>query len=227
MEYRIRMQKDPDHQTIWPWWKSGRNLPTSTKPNSDDNGRYNSAAIWGVSTSPEWETFLDYSVDNNTPELKEDYQYLAYSCLTRNRDNDGDGHISPGEVRWYIASVNQLVGMWVGNEALSPSARLYQPENKNSISGDNREWRSWVVSSTIADNSIAKPRVIRAEEGATKSKYDSYNWAFTSYPSVRFTEDDRHQVSSVRCVRNIGTYDKGGEVQDISGADLNVIPDEY
>ena len=224
MEYRIRKQKDPDHQTIWPWWKTGRTLPTSTKPNSDDNGRYNSAAIWGVSASPGWSTFLNYTVDNDTPELKDDYKYLAYSCLTRNRDNDGDEVIDPEEVRWYIASVNQLVGMWVGNEALSPSARLYQPENKNSI-GDNREWRSWVVSSTAS--SITNPGVIRAEEGATKSNYDSYNWAYTSYPSVKFTVDDRHQVSSVRCVRNIGTYDSGGGVKDISGADLNVIPDEY
>ena len=223
MEYRIRKQKDPS-QAIWPWWKSGRSLPTSTKPNSEENGRYNSAAIWGISASPEWDTFLDYDVDNDHPELKEDYHYLAYSCLTRNRDNDGDGVIDPEEVRWYTASVNQLVGMWVGNEALSPSARLYQPENKNSI-GDNREWRSWVVSSTAS--TITNPRVIRAEEGATKSNYDSYTWAYTSYPSVKFTLDDRHQVSSVRCVRNIGTYDKGGEVTDISEADLNVIPDEY
>lgn len=224
MEYRIRKQKDPS-QTIWPWWKSGRSLPSGATPNSDDNGRYNTAAIWGVSNSPEWDTFLNYSVDNDHPELKDDYKYLAYSCLTRNRDNDGDGVIDPEEVRWYTASINQLVGMWVGNEALSPTARLYQPENKNSISGDNREWRSWVVSSTAS--SIANPRVIRAEEGATKSNYDSYNWAFTSYPSVKFTLDDRHQVSSVRCLRNIGTYDNGGEVEDISKADLDLIPDEY
>ena len=230
MEYRIRKQKDKDDsQTIWPWWKTGRSLPTSTKPNSDDNGRYNSAAIWGVSTSPRWDTFLNYTVDNDHPELQDDYKYLAYSCLTRNRDNDGDGVIDPEEVRWYIASVNQLVGMWVGNEALSPSARLYQPENKNSI-GDNREWRSWVVSSTAGEspNDITtNPRVIRAEEGATKSNYKSYDWAYTTYPSVKFTEDDRHQVSSVRCVRNIGTYDAGGEVKDISGADLSFIPDQY
>lgn len=237
MEYRIRAEKAAkggfSDQTIWPWWISGSVNPA---PNSDDNGRLNSARIWKVganeNNNPYWEDdgnghygILDYSVDNYHPELKSDYHALAYSCLTRNRDNDGDGRIDADEIRWYTASVNQLVGMWVGNEALSPSARLYQPENKNSISGDNREWRSWVVSSTAS--SIANPRVIRAEEGATKSTYDSYNWAYTSYPSVKFTTDDRHQVSSVRCVRNIGTYDAGGEVKDISGADLNVIPDEY
>ncbi|MBR5431103.1 MAG: DUF4906 domain-containing protein [Bacteroidales bacterium] len=228
MEYRIRKAKDPE-QTIWPWWISGGT--PNPAPNSDDNGRLNSARIWRVdaddSTNPNWEGasgILDYSVDNYHPELKEGYRALAYSCLTRNRDNDGDGKIDADEIRWYTASVNQLVGMWVGNAALSPSARLYQPQNKNSI-GDNREWRSWVVSSTAS--SITNPRVIRAEEGATKSNYDSYNWAYTSYSSGKFTVNDRHQVSSVRCVRNIGTYDNGGEVEDISKADLSVIPQQY
>lgn len=227
MEYRIRAQKSND-QTIWPWWISGSVSPA---PNSDDNGRLNSARIWGVdaneNTNPNWmgeSGILDYSVDNDHPELKEGYRALAYSCLTRNRDNDGDGKIDADEIRWYTASVNQLVGMWVGNAALSPSARLYQPANKNSI-GDNREWRSWVVSSTAS--SITNPRVIRAEEGATKSNYDSYNWAYTSYSSGKFTQADRHQVSSVRCVRNIGTYDNGGEVKDVSDADLSFIPDQY
>lgn len=237
MEYRVRVEKAAkggfNDQTIWPWWISGSVSPA---PNSDDNGRLNSARIWKVganeNNNPYWEDdgnghygILDYSVDNYHPELKSEYQALAYSCLTRNRDNDGDGRIDADEIRWYTASVNQLVGMWVGNEALSPSARLYQPQNKNSIGGDNREWRSWVVSSTAS--AIANPGVIRAEEGATKSNYNSYNWAYTSYPSVKFTESDRHQVSSVRCVRNIGTYDAGGEVKDISDADLSVIPDQY
>ena len=228
MEYRIRKEKDSE-QTIWPWWISGST--PSPAPNSDDNGRLNSARIWNVgansNNNPDWEGasgILDYSVDNYHPELKEGYRALAYSCLTRNRDNDGDGKIDADEIRWYTASVNQLVGMWVGNAALSPSARLYQPANKNSIGG-GLEWRSWVVSSTASD--ITNPRVIRAEEGATKSNYSSYDWAYTTYNTVKFTAADRHQVSSVRCVRNIGTYDSGNGVEDISKADLSVIPDQY
>ena len=232
MEYRIRAEKAAQggfsDQTIWPWWISGSVSPA---PNSDDNGRLNSARIWkvdaDVDTNPYWEGasgILDYSVDNYHPELKDEYHALAYSCLTRNRDNNGNGKIDADEIRWYTASVNQLVGMWVGNAALSPSARLYQPQNKNSI-GNGLEWRSWVVASTASD--ITNPRVIRAEEGATKSNYSSYDWAYTTYNTVKFTTADRHQVSSVRCVRNIGTYDSGGEVKDISDADLSFIPDQY
>lgn len=227
MEYRIRLQKDPS-QTIWPWWPDDRSLPTSAKPNSADNGRLNSAALWGVAgksswneaTAPAWNTFLNYTVDNDHPELEDDYKYLAYSCLTRNRDNNGNHKIDPDEVRWYIASANQLIGMWVGNESLTPSARIYQPENKNDIS-DGRQWRAWVVSSTAS--TLTDPVTIRAEEGCTKSDYNFYNW--TNNP--QFTSDDRNRVSSVRCVRNIGTYTNNGEVEDISSADFDQMVDQY
>ena len=240
MEYRIRKEKDPS-QTIWPWWPDGRALPLGDKgkPKDEDNGRFNTARIWGVSdtTSVYWEDIdedhdgiaehtglLDYSVDNNHPELKDDYHYLAYSCLTRNRDNNGNGIIDPDEIRWYTAAYNQLVGMWVGNESLSPSARLYQPENKNSISTDSKEWRAWVVSSTIPSD-IADPRIVRAEEGCSKSAYSYISW-ITS-PQNTFSLEDRHHVSSVRCVRNIGTYNSGGETVDFSYADLNETPQQY
>lgn len=241
MEYRIRHKKDGD-QTPWPWWEESRALPSNDhKPTDQENGRINSAAIWGVLDHPEWTEgtapkwnsseggFLDYSVDNNTPELSSgegggtNYQYLAYSCLTRNRDNNGNGVIDPEEVRWYTAAVNQLVGMWVGNESLTPSARIYQPENKSSRSSDGTEWRAWVVSSTAP--SIEDPRTIRAEEGATKSDYSAYNWMLS--PQTVFDKAKRHKVSSVRCVRNIGTYSEGGTTEDISGAPFDYMVDQY
>lgn len=245
MAYYTRHEKDPA-QEAWTWWPDSsvdpllttRDLPdNSIKPNSDDNGRWNTAAIWGVkdytswdvATAPVWEDYndgtdhvgmLDYSVDNDHPELKEDYQFLAYSCLTRNRDNNGNHVIDPDEVRWYTASINQIIGMWVGNESLSPSARLYQPKNKNN-STDGREWRAWVISSTAS--SITDPKVIRAEEGANKSSYKEFTWM----NNPLFTAADRHQVSSVRCVRNIGTFNDGGTITDISYAPLNQMVDEY
>ena len=229
MEYRVRKEKDSE-QAVWPWWPSDRDFPL-TNPNSDDNGRYNTSRMWGVDAThhPYWEDFeshpgmLNYSVDNDHPELEPDYRYLAYSCLTRNRDNNGNHVIDIDEIRWYTASVNQLVGMWVGNESLSPSARLYQPENKNSTSIDTKEWRSWVISSTAS--SKLNPRVIRAEEGCTKSDHTAFSWQ--KPPQLVFSETDRDQVSSVRCVRNIGTFNSGGKVVDISYADLDVIPDKY
>lgn len=219
MSYYRRVDKDPG-QTAWSWWPSGRTVPTGTR-GDEENGRVNSATLWGLNSgsAPRWDTFLDYDVDNMTPELQSDYQYLAYSCLTRNRDNDGNEVVDPEEVRWYTAAVNQIVGMWVGNESLSPSARIYQPRNAaNTSSG--LDWRSWVLSSTDASSDINKMVIIRAEEGCTKSFYNEFDWA-------GFNETQRDKVTSIRCVRNIGTYQSGGAPVDISYAPYDHQVDQY
>lgn len=217
MSYNNRVSKHSSDQSAWPWWADGRSAPSGTR-NDEENGRVNTATLWGLNDGPqEWETYLNNVVENNTPELNNDYKYLAYSCLTRNRDNDGDGKINPKEVRWYTASVNQLVGMWVGNEALTPTARIYQPKTAGDYnSGLN--WRAWVVSSTAS--TLTNPTIIRAEEGCTRSDYNFYDWA-------GFNADDRNKVSSIRCVRNIGTFQQGGETKDISEAPYDYAVDKY
>lgn len=218
MSYYNRVAKDSG-QNAWSWWPSDRSVPSGTK-NNQENGRVNTATLWGLNSgSPRWDTFLDYDVDNTTPELQSDYQYLAYSCLTRNRDNNGNGDIDPEEVRWYTAAANQIVGMWVGNESLSPSARIYQPRNAaNTSSG--LDWRSWVLSSTDGSGDINKMVIIRAEEGCTKSFYNEYTWA-------GFNATQRDMVTSIRCVRNIGTFQSNGETTDISYAPYDHQVDEY
>lgn len=46
------------------------------------------------------------------------------ACMARNRDEDGDGHISGEEVKWYLPAINQYIGMWMGASALK-EASLY------------------------------------------------------------------------------------------------------
>ena len=205
----------------WSWWHDNWN-PTGII-NDEENGRINTFNIWGVSDAPAWSTFMDYEVANDTPELKPNYQYMAYSCMTRNRDNNGNGVIDPEELRWYTASINQLIGMWVGNEALSLDARLYQP--LNAASSDPLKWRAHVLSSTCNGNGggISNPRVIRAEEGATKSYYNDWTWAF----DANSPQEYRDRVASIRCVRNVGTFRKDGEATDISYAPYDRMVDQY
>ena len=62
-------------------------------------------------TGVQWSKYMNYEVDNDTPQLQSNYQYMRYACLTRNRDNDGDGKIDRNEVRWYLASINKLLGL--------------------------------------------------------------------------------------------------------------------
>ncbi len=229
-------QKEPAGAGDWLYWPAGCIEEERYGANSDigkENGRLNSAYIWGiynrqdnngsmVSPRREWSNFLNYEVDNKVPELRDDdtdgshhYQGMAWSCLTRNRDNDGNGFIDPEEIRWYLAASQQLIGMWVGTESLSTSARLYQPAPG--------QWRAHVVSST-------EKRVAWSEEGAGATEY-RFDFPPSGGPSTDYhtwaSASDAAVGESVRCLRNIGTYDEDGKVKDISSAPVTVVPDRY
>ncbi len=50
---------------------------------------------------------------------------LRYSCLTRNRDENGNGIIDAKEIKWYVASINQLASLYIGDQGLHSDAVLY------------------------------------------------------------------------------------------------------
>lgn len=205
----------------WNGWKWGvdNNAKINDLVKSEDNGRINTAALWGLYPAPdedhdEWSDFLNYEVDNSLPELKDDaHRKMVYSCLTRNRDNNGNGFIDAEEVRWYMASINQLKGLWIGNESLSSSARVYQPNPQ-------ADWRAHILSSTCPSTANI-PKVLNAEEGSATFDYSvgGMDWA-------KPKELERKR-ESVRCVRNLGTYSVGGADIDISDAPYGVVPDNY
>jgi len=232
-EHEDEMRKLTDG---WPYWPNdpldGKNGDESSGRSGDYyselgkwNGRLNSAYIWDFystktangqdRTNRTWDTFLDYSVHNEIPELKapsgEDngYQGMAYSCLTRNRDNNGDGIVDRSEIRWYLAACNQLAGMWVGNEALSINARLYKPAEG--------QWRAHIMSSS-------GKRVSWSEEGGGATEY---NWDFTANRYTWPTIGEAAKGESVRCLRNIGTFTENGEIKDISYAPYNYEIEHY
>lgn len=243
-EHLDEIKQKPNGAGNWIYWPANcSDEPERYGDNSDigkENGRLNSAYIWGVynrqdnngsmvSPAREWNNFLNYEVDNIMPELRDDdisddygpthhYRGMAWSCLIRNRDNNGNGTIDPEEIRWYMASTHQLTGIWVGRESLSTSARLYQP-----TAG---QWRSHVMSST---NKL----VAWAEEGAgaTEYRFDFAGSGGSGGPNTDYhtwaTQADAAVGESVRCVRNIGTYDDNGVVTDISYAPVTVVPDSY
>ena len=180
--------------------------------NDQYNGLYNSCKEWGLSPYREtadftkdvrWSIYMDYEVANSTPQLKEDYKYMRYACMNRNRDNNGDGKIDRNEVRWYLASIRQLVGMYVGDGLLNSKTKLY---NKNAADRKNPDYTIWqqhIVSSTNFDNNSNNPTILWAEEGTSTSKF-YHGW------------EGNIQGSEIRCVRNLGYIDgKPGESYDI------------
>ena len=210
----------------WPYWPGGEETYISGRAGAnttlgDENGRLNSAWIWELFSSQNesghdvtdkrWDSYLDYNVENERPELDENHHGMAYSCLTRNRDNNGNGIIDRNEVRWYLAAHRQLLGMWVGEFALSLSARLYHPYPG--------QWRHHVISSSNRMTSWA-------EEGGNATQY---SWDFDGTVKNNWDKNIMKAAvgQSVRCVRNIGTYQDGGELKDISYSPYTQEIDRY
>lgn len=195
---------------------------------SNTNGRLNTLKLWGLLNadgSPSgvtlrWDDFLDQEGTNETAKLKTAYNYLRYSCLSRNRDNDGDGIIDPEEIRWYMASDIQLIGVFLGSYGIEGDARLYQKSAAEQALG-GVDWRQHVIASNRQPgqpaNSNKYARVIWAEEGANGS-------------NLSYTGAGQTNNFSTRCVRNLGYHMEGGVRRDITLAvvdDPTVEPDPY
>lgn len=181
----------------------GGGYSDSGKNTDKYNGRANSVFEWGLAPSGttvstitdiapnvSWGTYINYEVPNEVPLMQAGYKSLRYFCMARNRDNNGNGIIEKNEVRWYLASIQQLVGLFVGNGVVQQSARLYYRTPEQKASKDMNDWYQFVISSTHHSDS---PIVIWGQEGlSTSSLSQSQGWAsgVTAY--------------GIRCVRNLG-----------------------
>ena len=199
---------------------------------SATNGRLNSLKIWGILDSNgtdiighRWDEYLDLTGTNETAQLKSDYNYLRYSCLSRNRDNNGNEIIDADEIRWYMASDIQLIGVFLGAYGIEGDARLYQRSASDQEQSNKDKWRQHIIASNRYvytpqeqedwNNSNKYPRIVWAEEGVNGSNYN-------------YSGSDQTTKFSTRCLRNLGYYLDGGQRKDITLAeDPEVEPNPY
>lgn len=196
------------------YWSSTDGTNADRGNTSLSNGRENTLKEWELvnksggnaifdqTSNPKvwWRTYLDLDGDYNEPLLDSTYRYLRYSCMARNRDNDGDGYIDEDEIRWYMASENQLMGLFLGSYGIEGDARLYQRDASQMESNNVDDWRQHVFASNRyskgGNNSNNQARLIWAEEGLSGSSLGNYSIA-TNHP-------DQTTQFSTRCVRNLG-----------------------
>lgn len=159
------------------------------------NGRLNTLRILlgnNYQSSPaklKWTEVLNTS-ETKYYGLKDGYKYAIYACLIRNRDLDGDNIVDADEIRWYLASINQLVDIYLGEYALDALSRLYPTDAVDRPGGNSVYWH---YTSSSYDGLVSNPWVLWAEEGASlgrknDSQLEKYNGPFYSY----------------RCLRNLG-----------------------
>lgn len=188
----------PELQTAWGlesnmetgriWTGTITNGATTDK----SNGRLNTLRILLGNNYQKYPAKLKWTEVLNTSdsyELNGDYNKAIYACLIRNRDLNGDNIVNADEIRWYLASINQLVDIYLGEYALDALSRLYPTDAVDRPGGKSVYWH---YTSSSYEKEPANPWVLWAEEGASLGRMsgsqNDYNGEYYSY----------------RCLRNLG-----------------------
>lgn len=211
-----------DEHPNLPYNSDGFNVVKDRGNNYDYNGRINTLLELGLVekkalntfiTGKKWSDFLNLDAESEEDLMKPEYNYLQYTCLSRNRDNNGDGFIDVDEIRWYVPAIRQLAGLWIGADGIQNSARMYKRTAEQKASNDPKQWRQHLVSSSMGKKEEERnlnsnnPKLIWAEEGSSLGTIDNSNrWAgLTTWDEI--------------CVRDLGL----DNVQDLVTAPTDYV----
>ena len=171
-----------------------------SETNDKRNGRNNTIQFW---EGRQWTDILNTSERYG---LNPRYQSAVYACLMRNRDLNGDNKIQGNEVRWYLAAVDQLTDIYLGEYALDEKSRLYPSAAYRQANGGRSVY--WHYTSSTFEGNV--PWVIWSEEGATRGQYTE---STTDGKSSHALNGDYY---AYRCIRNLGLpLEETGNPEDL------------
>lgn len=154
-----------------------------SKGSDKRNGRTNCLS-WLV--GKEWTQIVKTAADGY--ELQDGYNNAAYACMLRNRDLNGDNRVDAREIRWYLAAIDQLTDIYLGEYALDEQSRLYP---SNAVDRNNQTRWHYTSSSSYEGS---ESWILWAEEGASRG---------SSGGSIK-DDGSNNTLFSYRCVRNLG-----------------------
>ena len=173
---------------------------TNRTYNDLNNGRKNSINMWIGNEIMNWDDYIDPT----TWEMQDSYEAAKYKCLRLNRDMNGNGQIDKEEVQWYLASINQLSDLWIGENSFDSQSRLY----KLSTWEINKQW---YASSTVLEKD-------RQGWGTDRNPYtyrDNPEILWSSEGSTVGPLSGPGSIASTkvyyRCVRNLGLAKNASE----------------
>lgn len=156
--------------------------PTYKGGSMGNNATYGYANIYEKWNKANLSTYANVTKPyNNTFEMNSDTRDAIYDCMSRNRDEDGNGKIDGKEIKWYLPATQQLVGMFLGAESLTTP--LFSDADTEPYRSD-KDVTDGTYHYLTSDN-----KRIWAEEGASFGPV-SVGWAT--------------DAEKLRCVRNLG-----------------------
>ena len=111
------------------------------KDKSDQDNGYANIPDRFIDGSSSWNSYISngfyqsVALSNN---------YAVYQCLSRNRDEDGDGIIDSEELKWYLPAVHQCTYYWFGMNSLPEDARInIEPRTTNNYWSSTSGFETW------------------------------------------------------------------------------------
>lgn len=130
---------------------------------------------------------------------KQDIYKDAYkACMSRNRDENGNGTIDENEIKWYLASVDQYKGMWAGEEAFDSEARLFKATESE-----------WTDLNTAFVNGGSN--VDEKNKALKKWHYFTCSSANTFWAEEGCATSADNNATMVRCIRTLASNSEGLE----------------
>lgn len=191
------------------WNETGRSnfgTAASTTGLDDSYGWNNNKILLGVGNSGSWPSAaktLGYTT-SVTSNAKEAHVWFSegigvlegyYACLSRNRDENGNGQVDAYELKWYLPAINQYLLLWCGEEYLYGDTRLVDPAEIPGITSSNYD------------------------SGVHNLFTSSFSPQYWAVEGVSYGEGGNS--NGVRCVRNLNTY--SFRTKSLSSVNGNVI----
>lgn len=139
----------------------------------------------------------------NDPQASSSYIEAINACMSRNRDNNGNGRIDPDELRWYVPAMGKYLRLILGGNSLNQPILNFSNVNKLPYANQNGFSENSANRSITNDyyprymfvSSNSGVNVLWAMEGTSTSLYDKvYQWS-----------GNNSRPWQVRCIRNLGT----------------------
>ena len=221
----IYNENDPDLETAWGLETTNETgpLPYQVRTNDgsgkdplnrgllniDDNttsdGRTNFLNFWLTGNPSEnirWTDVMTVSQRiENADGLTDVYRNAFHACMTRNRDLDGNNRIDEDEIYWYLASQDQLSGLYIGQPALEEDSWMYTGDGSKTnhlitsslYNKDGSRYNRTTDYGYVEEYNIPNFWILWSEEGA-------------SWGQLRGGGDQSTGVMTYdyRCIRNLG-----------------------
>lgn len=124
------------------------------------------------------------SYDPQTNHSTAQYIQAIFSCMNRNKDENGDGIINAAELKWYVPAAGKYLRVILGRNNLITPLMGYEQETLPQGCADDYNTLYHFISSD--------QKIIWADEGMSSSMFNiNKKWS--------------HAPWQVRCVRNLGT----------------------